>query len=280
MDEQNSFALLLNYQVFKIPPKFNRLTNTSEKVYNSLIFNNPRQYNLESKVSAEVLKSFISYWIEGEIPNITIENFEEYSDLSEEFQLMQDIIENKRKEYGEDLIAYNRIKNHNSNHRTSYEEKISLKLDYYLSPYNDEMRQIPVQTLYNIFKHPKRILNDHNLAYHFINAYFITQQNSEIFILISTLDGTKLNRTNLSECFEKREEHVNFMPIMNISFLENPIKVLNQLEQKKSKLENITNTQNNQIKELVNELQSIKNAKTRENQYLNQKMESIKNSQK
>ncbi|KAK8845060.1 hypothetical protein M9Y10_021236 [Tritrichomonas musculus] len=265
MDEQNSFALLLNYQVFKIPPKFNRLTNTSEKVYNSLIFNNPRQYNLESKVSTEVLKSFISYWIEGEIPNITIENFEEYSDLSEEFQLMQDIIENKRKEYGEDLIAYNRIKNHNSNHRTSYEEKISLKLDYYLSPYNDEMRQIPVQTLYNIFKHPKRILNDHNLAYHFINAYFITQQNSEIFILISTLDGTKLNRTNLSECFEKREEHVNFMPIMNISFLENPIKVLNQLEQKKSKLENITNTQNNQIKELVNELQSIKNAKTREN---------------
>lgn len=94
---EQTFELILNGNSYTIPARFDRLTKVSNKVYSKLIFNVPHQYIVESNVSEKVLKSYLEYCVHEEKPNITIGNFYEYYNLSQEFSLLTELVEQKKK---------------------------------------------------------------------------------------------------------------------------------------------------------------------------------------
>lgn len=141
MENQTSFELRLNLKSFQIPSQFDRLTKVASKIYNCLVFNPSHQYYVESNVSENVFKSFLNYWIKEEIPNINISNFFEYHNLSQEFNLLTDMIEKKKGEYGDDLQFFNGLLEQDNENRSDYEKQISENLDNYLDNYGPEINE-------------------------------------------------------------------------------------------------------------------------------------------
>lgn len=77
--------------------------------------------------------------------------------------------------------------------------------------------ELPIQSLYNIFNHSNRILNDHNSAYKLIKDHFQKTNNLNIFILLTTLDGTFLTQENFIESIQSSNLHGGFMPKFDFS---------------------------------------------------------------
>lgn len=88
--------------------------------------------------------------------------------------------------------------------------------------------KISINSLYNIFKHEKRVLNDHEMAYQFINNIFNkNNDNNSICILFESLDSTKISNESFNDLISKRKEHFGFLPPVNYSsFIDNIMKDL------------------------------------------------------
>lgn len=91
MQEQTTLTLILGTSTFEIPSNFRFLNDIKPDIYNTLM--STHKYDVKSKVSEEVLESFIRYWTKKEIPEFTENNISEYEKLSQEFDLMTDIIQ-------------------------------------------------------------------------------------------------------------------------------------------------------------------------------------------
>lgn len=91
MQSKSFFKIILNSNEFLIPSDFNSLSDVDENIYSSLIKNH--QYTVKSPASKEVLQSFINNWVSNEIPDINSENISLYSQLSEEFDRMKDLVQ-------------------------------------------------------------------------------------------------------------------------------------------------------------------------------------------
>lgn len=205
----DSFNIILCTKKFIIPAKFSNLSNVSTDIYNELIFSPAHEYYVKSNVSERVLESFLASWIIGNVPDIRVENFAEYLFLSKEFNLLKDPIQQKEKEFKTNLSYFDAlIPRSESLNLFFYEEQVSIQLDNYLQKYGIEMMELPIQTLYNIFSHPNRKLADHNQAYKLINLAFKNSRNHSILILISKLDGMKLNQANLNDSIANKELHL------------------------------------------------------------------------
>lgn len=90
MKGNNTFYLVLANNLFTIPSEFVSLPDVDQCIYLSLL--NKHQYEVKSKVSKDVLQSFINHWVKKEVPNINFFNLSEYEQLSQEFDRMKDII--------------------------------------------------------------------------------------------------------------------------------------------------------------------------------------------
>lgn len=100
---QISFELISNKKAFKIPTKFGQLRDVPNDIYNTLIFSK-NQYEIKSKVKDEVLEFFVQYMVREEVPIIDIDNFSQYEELSNEFNLMKDLIQQKKNEIDELIL--------------------------------------------------------------------------------------------------------------------------------------------------------------------------------
>ena len=267
------FKFKIKEEVIPVQP-FDKLMNISKNIRNELIFSSEHSYEVESKVRQEIIKEFIKYIIFDEEPEITINNINEYELLSEEFSIYQERINNKKHEYGEYLINFQGLSSEDEGMRKISEERISTELDEYLNRYGEEMMRITIQSLYNIFNHSKRKLNNHNLAYEHIISYFNKTQDSNIFILLDLLDGSKLNRNNIEESYSLsslRNNHIPKIDFSNISELfsiqrkqeqlleEQRIKysellttISQQQEQQEFKHKQIIETLENKIEQIIN----------------------------
>ena len=105
-----------------------------------------------------------------------------------------------------------------------YEEKISKNLDFYLTKYPDEMTKIHITSLYNIFNNKECKLQNHEKAYQFITKS-LCKNNSNAFILLESLDGSKLSKITLNESLSSKALHFGFTPKFNFSS-KRTIKVL------------------------------------------------------
>lgn len=78
------------------------------------------------------------------------------------------------------------------------------------------MLKIKIQSLSLIFFNKNRILNDHERAYKFI----IDSSEKDFFVLLRSLDGSKLTIESLLESISKRNDHFGFYPEISTSVLD------------------------------------------------------------
>lgn len=106
-------------------------------------------------------------------------------------------------------LKYLRNKNGTAQDKSLHEEILAKNLDFILQNNDDEFFKLNLASLFNIFNHPNRKLFDHNLAYRLIIEHYEQSINNTPFvILLETLDGSKLSKSNLNEAIlqKKRTE--------------------------------------------------------------------------
>lgn len=275
--DPKSFDFLLNYKSFSVPARNKNLIDFPQEIFDALVFNEEHKYEIKSKVSEEVLQSFINYLINGEIPKITITNFFEYSELSQEFNQLKEVIQAKQAEFGENLSFFEGLQSQNQQTRTFYEDQISQHLDDYLEKYGIDFFRLPIQTLHTIFTHKNRKFSKHNLAYLLINNEYKRSFNSNIFILISSLDGTKLSRENLEDSIVSRDLHLGMMPLIKTDFLSNSIEKQNKIENQIIELIENFESQKKIIDNLLTEVKSLKEDQIKKSIEINELKNTIKN---
>ncbi|KAK8836378.1 hypothetical protein M9Y10_039721 [Tritrichomonas musculus] len=89
--EKNNFQLSLNSKIFYIPRDFCLLNEIDPSIYNQLFTN--KFYEVKSYVDKKVLKEFINYLIYRKTPLIQYDNINDYEQLSQEFDVMKNIIQ-------------------------------------------------------------------------------------------------------------------------------------------------------------------------------------------
>lgn len=198
---QKKIKIIYNSQIIEIPSKFPKLMDVSDTVYNA-IFNDPQhQYYVQSKVSLEVLYSFIKCWTEDIIPDINLNNIREYNELSSEFGLMKEIIDEKKRLMSEHEQILDSLNDPNIRDKSFLIEEISKDLDNYLIKHGPALMNQPIQILINIFN--KQEFREHNLAYKLIKDRFDESGDLNIFILLPFIDGKRLKHEYLKESIEE-----------------------------------------------------------------------------
>ena len=215
------YILILNDQEIKFHFNSKWVPKLGESISDSLI--SSKKYFIKSKVSRANFDIFLDFLNEKiGYPSIDANNYYDYYQLSKEFN---DILENylSKPEFDE-FCKISMLENAKTNENIDKQLcilYISENLDYYLQYQPNNLSKIPYQTLYNIFRHEKRILNNQENAYQFIKQ-ILNESNANgdemkksICVLIGTLDGNKLNEESLKESISMKEEHFGFVPKIN-----------------------------------------------------------------
>lgn len=91
MEEQNVFNFILNDKIFTIPSKFPSLNDVDPSVLE--ILKTKKEYEVESNVSNDNFQSFLDNWVKKEPLNLTVSNYYDYDQLSQEFDRIKEQIE-------------------------------------------------------------------------------------------------------------------------------------------------------------------------------------------
>lgn len=258
--QEKCFKLYLKDKTYKIPFKCDHLMHISEDVSSSLIFGPQHHYQVKSNVTDEVFQSFIKYLANSERPDIQLSNIHQYIELSQEFQILQEMIDEKKSEFGEYFVNLNGLKNEDS---SIYEEQIAKKLDDYLEGYSELLMQSDIQILHRIFNHEERRLTKHDLAYEMIKRQFEVSNNFEVFVLLDSLDGAKMARSNLEECLLLEDDRSGHKPKIEWSYLAKSFEKQRELEER--------------IVELESEIKTIKDEHARDIEKMTKMIENLSN---
>lgn len=205
---------ILNNQIFKVSLNLDKLTTISRDIGNQLLANN--KYIIKSHVSNENFQKFLDFIVNGQPPSFNSDNIYQFHNLSQEFDIMKDLFEQPDLEK---LLKISILKNYyqNCNDKSYSEEYIAMNLDFYLQKFSKEMYEIPITSLYNIFYHRKRILNDQEKAYQFITSSDNEKSRNNLNILLESLEASKLKVKTFFDAIEKRDEHFGFTPKIKLS---------------------------------------------------------------
>ena len=89
--EEYDFKLILKNRTFTIPNNFGLLTDIDSIILEILI--NNRQYEVKSNVHEDVFQAFVSYLLKGILPSFCEKNISEFDLLSQEFDIMKNLIQ-------------------------------------------------------------------------------------------------------------------------------------------------------------------------------------------
>ncbi|KAK8896141.1 hypothetical protein M9Y10_014034 [Tritrichomonas musculus] len=254
MDERNSFNLILNSKIISVPFVFDGLLNINHQIVNHLI--SFHKYNVKSNIDFDILESFINFWVYGKIPDIQSKNIDDYDKLNQEFQHqdLKNLIQMK-KEFSDKFIDLNKIQLATPQNKLKIIEIISENLDDYLKHYGIELFSLPIDTLTQIFTHPKRSLEFHDFAYEMIHFYYKKTKKIEIFSLLPTLEASKLSERNYEDSMHERKSRNNFIAQINISDFMDKVEETkkNYAKNFQSFLDEISTNENYRLKNLLAE---------------------------
>lgn len=179
-------------------------------------------YIVEAKVSDNIFHIYLSYMEDPrDIPEIDQNNVYELHLLDNEFQLLHNTFQEEKYQQLLKSSHLNEIMYGQKDNILMHEKFIAQNLDYFIKYYSDEMSQISLKSLKNIFSHPERILANQEAAYHFItqtipkNPKYANQSNH--WILLDDLKCSKLSPDSVLDSFNKRKERLGFMPETDFS---------------------------------------------------------------
>ena len=208
-----------------MPLKSEILRNFPDAINDQLM--NFYKYHIQANVNFEIFRLFLDYCIKKQnIPDIDASNFIQYYQLSIELKFTEftNFLSDQKYSNIHNLSVLQNITSLDNFDKSLYEEKISKNLDFYLAKYPDEMTKIHITSLYNIFNNKERKLQNHEKAYQFITKS-LCKNNSNAFILLECLDGSKLSKITLNESLSSKALHFGFTPKFNFSS-KRTIKVL------------------------------------------------------
>ena len=84
------YKLILKSRIYTIPQNFLSLHDVDSNISKNL--KNIGFYKVKSNVRDEIFQSFINHWVHKEPPLINIDNISEFELLSQEFDIMKDVI--------------------------------------------------------------------------------------------------------------------------------------------------------------------------------------------
>ncbi|KAK8838546.1 hypothetical protein M9Y10_033175 [Tritrichomonas musculus] len=229
----NQFSLIFKNEEYKLPKKKKIICAVAEKVADQLLENN--KYIVSSNVRSEIFQSFIKYWLdEKEMPDIQLSNFNEYEALSQEFEMMTDIIDKTK---DSPLFKIECLINNSCSDKSSIENDISKQLDYYLDNFPEKIYKIPINSLYNIFNNENKVLKSYLKAYLFITKKLIQNDTSDpdinLYTLIQTIDGSQLFDESHEMFFDliSRYNEFGFFPQCSPTFIQEQFERKNKLRQ-------------------------------------------------
>lgn len=249
-------CICFHNRIFEVTvPILNKIRN--QNIITSLLTYQDHKYTVVSNVDENVFDSFWNYLKSDINLNVNSSNYNEYRQLCDEFDVMIEGFQN----LSNPLNLFGMLNDPNTN-KSLIEKSIAQDLDNILLSYANNLKNIGITSLSNIFYHQDRILNDHDMAYKFI-IDSSTNENSNFYCLLSSLDAKKFNNNDyLRESFIKKEEHLGFCPQNIDHFISN-------LEQKIADLQQ----ENDELKLQL----TIKNEEITEKNKINAKFENINN---
>lgn len=269
-----SYVFLLNGQDFPFRANQSFMSKIAGKISDEILDNG--KYYVQSNVDNQVFQSFLNYLLDSnEELSLNINNYYDYLLLNVEFnnKNIEGILSKSEFVQIKEKSMLQNAKSDKSNKNLS-EEFISKNLDYFLQIYFEDMAQIPVCSLYNIFNHNKRVLNNQDRAYQFISNIITNNNNNQHYcVLLEALKATKITEQSLQDALSKREERFGFAPIMDYSINENISETRKQIiNEIKPLFEQVSNIQRgiqalsekmgqieNNVNDLSNKYETMKN---------------------
>lgn len=156
---KKTFSLFNNHTQFLIPRDSNCLEKISKKIQNEIMQN--EQYIVVSNVRNEIFQIFLDFWIKNIEPLFDSDNIYELNLLMNEFDLKsKNIIIGHEELLRISILRYDFSSLHDKSESEKY---IAKHLDFYIKKYMNQIKCIPITSLYNIFYHEERVLYDQNL---------------------------------------------------------------------------------------------------------------------
>lgn len=266
----------LNNDEFHLPfsrRNLNKIPEDKEIPYNSLA--TQHEYTIQSKIKNDTFQSFLNYWNDDELPQITLENIWEYYQLSEEFGILREYLSTDQFSPLFNLSYLINLNNVSNFEKICFEKKVAINLDHYLTNYASNMKQIQIDSLCRIFNHQERNLIDHDLAYQFIIDSAVNDGKDEFYTLLQYIDSEKMDshenrrdsliNTKLHFGFSAQNSEKLFIEIENkMQNLEQEhlhnVEIINELE---SRLQNANQINQNMNAEKSELLEKVNNSDTK-----------------
>lgn len=163
MNSKIRLVLLLKNKEYEIPCQFKGLSDINQDIYTQLLFSPNHTYIVSSDVSEEIFQSFLDYWIQQKKPEINSKNVYEYLNLSDEFQIMQDLIKAAKLQWNQYERNLDMLSSNSTSDKHIVEEDVSQNLDEYIEKYGKSLMNLNIQTLHNIF-------------FFYFNVYYIEEE--------------------------------------------------------------------------------------------------------
>lgn len=235
-----------NEVITSVDISLNQLMKLSENL--QTLFFNSNELVIQNNVDEDIICQTANYISDFKnVPNITPQNAYQFRQLSDEFDLPMHFLDTVEMQEAINLSILLNATHNSSNDLSSHEKYISQRLDLYLRKYSKTMYHLSIQSLYNIFYHVDRILNDHEFAYKFITCQIdpnlgvnnpMRRLNAdELFILLGSLDAAKISQGSLKESITNRNSHFGFIPQLDFDHLSNIITQNDNLLKEKNDME-------------------------------------------
>lgn len=206
----NNILFYADQKEFLIPISYDAQKKISEKIQRALF--EKGNYSVESNVRGDIFQIFVDYWINNKEISFNSDNIYELYLLSKEFELDLGIEGNK--EYKDDfafsILNKATLKNQN---KEINEDFIANNIVFYLNNYPNQLSEVPITSLCNIFNNENFNLNgDHDLAYKFITGFQSGTRNSNLFVLIQFIDANCLSSEARKDYLLNHDLYFNFLP--------------------------------------------------------------------
>ncbi|KAK8875598.1 hypothetical protein M9Y10_005767 [Tritrichomonas musculus] len=287
MEEHIKLKLVHKSKYYEIPCQFKNLPNVNKEIYSKLLFTPSHTYIVKSNVDDSIFQSFINYWVDEKEPKIQLENYYQYYLLSQEFNLMENLLELSKENwntYEQNLYI---LSIPSKIDKSQIEQIVSEDLDEYLEKYGKELMNLSIQTLINIFNNEQRKLTKHNLAYELIVKYYEETKKDNIFVLLGTLNGHELNEFNFLESIMKKDERYEYIPQIKLSYFHDFSLKISNLEKVINNFYQVYEEQSQTIEELKNTIKQNQDTFSKELskmnsliQQLNDKYQNLSNEMK
>lgn len=249
--EQITLKLIVRTKQYEIPFKFKKILDIKNDIYLQLLVDPNHKYSVNSSVSEDNFMLFIDYLVHGKKPIITISNYFDFFQLGQEFELtkLNEIIQSTKNSWDKCELNLYLLNDPKIKDKRMIEQTVSQNLDEYVNNYGSQLMTVNFRSLLNIFNDPNKKLTEHNKAYTLIKQCYEDTMNESIFILLSKIDGNKLNESNFEDNIPNQSSRFGYMAQINLNYykISREFQKLIEINQKQEEVNKKLNYELNEV---------------------------------